>query len=608
MQEKHSFNAEVNRVLHLMIHSLYTNKDIFLRELVSNGSDACDKLRYETLSNDSLLSDDPDLKITISLDKENRTITITDNGIGMNKDEMIENLGTIARSGTEEFLKAMSNKNADLNLIGQFGVGFYSAFIIADNVTVISRKAGMDEAYKWESTGDGSYTIEDTEKSARGTKVIVHVREGEDSYLDQFKLKHIVETYSNHIGFPVFFEEEKWADGLALWMRPKSEISEEDYKQFYHSLSHMYDDPFMTLHNKAEGIVTYTNLLFIPSHTPFDLFHPERKRRVKLYVKRVFISEDEVDLIPHWMRFLHGIVDSEDLPLNISRETLQHNAVIARVRKAIVNKVLSEIKKKSESEPLEFEKFWKNFGAVLKEGLCEEISEREKILDVCHFYSTKSGDNTINLNEYLNRMKSEQEEIYYIIGDNINSLMNSPQLEGFKKKDVEVLLLTDHVDDFWVNVSGEYKGKRFKSVTKEGIDLDTNTPSDESEKAPESKSEINTLIEKLKSVYKDDVKEIRVSHKLIDSPACLVAVEGAMDFRMERFLYEQKQIKSKMAKIMEINPTHPLIIALSKMDQDEKFKNISLLLLDQARIIEGEEINDAAAFSKRLSEVMMGVL
>jgi len=416
--EKHSFGAEISKLLHLMIHSLYTNKDIFLRELVSNASDACDKLRYESVTHPALLAGDNDLKITLSSDKDARIITITDNGIGMNRDDLIANLGTIARSGTQEFIKTLAKsekqeaESSDFQLIGQFGVGFYSGFIIADKIRVVSLKAGETQGYAWESEGTGEFTIEEVAGARRGTQIILHVKEGEEEYLDKFRLRHIVQTYSDHISFPIEFTGEDGSNEVlnrasALWMRPKSEITEEQYKEFYHHVSHSPDTPWMTIHNKVEGKVEYTNLLFIPSVQPFDLFHPDRKRRVKLYVKRVFITDEGTDIVPQYLRFLRGVVDSEDLPLNISREVLQQNPVLDKIRESLVKRLLSDLSRKVEKEPENYETFWKNFGAVLKEGLCEHSSPKENILEVCRFYSTAT-EKTCGLEDYISRMKPGQ--------------------------------------------------------------------------------------------------------------------------------------------------------------------------------------------------------
>ncbi|MCC7260417.1 MAG: molecular chaperone HtpG, partial [Alphaproteobacteria bacterium] len=613
-----SFNAEVSKVLHLMIHSLYTNKDIFVRELVSNASDACDKLRYQAQSDAALLKDDPELKIRISCDAKHRTLTIQDNGIGMNRDELVSNLGTIARSGTQEFMKNLADgKDKGVELIGQFGVGFYSAFIVSEKVEVESRKAGDKHGWRWVSDGAGEFTIEPVEENvSRGTKITLHLKKEEKDYLDEFRIGHIIKTYSDHISIPVMFVGEKGTETLlnsssALWMRSKSDITEAQYKEFYHAVAHSPDDPWMTIHNKAEGKIEYTNLLFIPSMPPFDLFHPDRRRRVKLYIKRVFITDDGIDLIPQWLRFLRGVVDSEDLPLNISRETLQHNAVLDKIRQGLVKRVLGDLKKRADKDAESYETFWLNFGAVLKEGLCEQGQEKQPLLEVCRFYSTKSGEDLISLDQYIERMKEGQGKVYYLTGENRETMLKSPQLEGFIKRGIEVLLFTDHVDDFWVNVVHQYKEKEMESVTRATLsddedDAQDKKSTDESEK--KTKADIDNLLSLLQAILSGDVKQVRVTHKLADSPVCLAVGEGDMDIRIERFLSEQKQLPGTSARILEINPKHPLILTLAKeaasRGKTEQLTDAAWLLLDQARILEGETIRDPGAFSRRLTAFM----
>ena len=618
------FAAEISKVLKLMIHSLYTNKDIFLRELVSNASDACDKLRYLALSDQSLLEGQSELAITVALDEKAKTVTVRDNGIGMNREELIENLGTIAKSGTLEFISGISgDAKKDSNLIGQFGVGFYSAFMVAEKVKVISRKAGDAQGWVWESEGEGEFTVKEAEGEVpHGTSVALTLREDAAEYLDKFRLMHIIDTYSDHIGFPIWMEipdgqgggeRERMGEGAALWTLPKSDITDEQYKEFYHHVAHSPDDPWLTLHNKAEGTIEYTSLLYVPSMKPFDLFHPERRRRVKLYVKRVFITEENVDIIPHYLRFLRGIIDSADLPLNISRETLQANPILRKISESITGKLLGELKRKAEKEPETYPKFWENFGAVLKEGLCESIAPKEKILEVCRFRSTH-GEALVSLDDYIARMKEGQTEIYYLTGDNLGTLRASPQIEGFTSRGVEVLLLDDHVDDFWVNVVPEFKGKEFKSVTRANVDLDALGKSEEEKKAddkPEdtaAKDKIANLATWLQSVYGEEIKEVRTTTKLTDSPACLAVGEGDMDMRMERFLLEHRQLPRRAAKILEINPKHALIKRLaeevSAQGESEDARDAALMLLDQAKIVEGEPVADASAFARRLAKFM----
>lgn len=622
----HRFNAEVSKVLQLVIHSLYTNKDIFLRELISNASDACDKLRHLAITNPELAKGDSEFKITIQADKKARTISIFDNGIGMNREELIANLGTIAKSGTQEFIQQLGNKK-DAPMIGQFGVGFYSSFMVAGKVTVVSTKAGEKESWRWESEGLGEFTIAPAEPVSRGTMITLHVRENEDQYLDNFRLRHIIQTYSDHIAFPIILIDEEGKSetvntASALWMRPKSGITPEQYQEFYRHVAHSPDEPWLILHNKAEGKLEYTNLLFVPSLKPFDLFHPDRKRRVKLYVKRVFITEENADVVPHWLRFLRGIIDSEDLPLNISRETLQASPLLAKIRESVTGRVLSELKKKAESDEVGYKEFWKNYGAVLKEGLCEATSPRQEILEVCRFASTHFvGDHQTSLDAYIGRMKEGQEHIYYLTGEQLETLRASPQLEGFAKRGIEVLLFTDHVDDFWVNVVLDYKGKKFKSVTRADIDLDAVTK--ELEEKPDKAADdadIKKLCERIKVVLGNNIKDVRPTSKLTTSAVCLAVEEGAMDIRLERFLIEQKQLPAAAAKILEINPDHPIIAALVKLNDphpnplpirereasaaalagEGEFDDVVWLLFDQARILEGENITDPAAFTRRL--------
>jgi molecular chaperone HtpG len=590
----YAFSAEIAKVLKLMIHSLYTNKDIFLRELVSNASDACDKLRYMAVTDAAVLGDDAELKISIMGDEKARTLTIRDNGVGMSHDDLIANLGTIAKSGTEEFLQQLGDKK-DASLIGQFGVGFYSSFMVADKVVVKSRKAGESQAWQWESAGEGEYTVSPlAEEFTRGTEITLHLRKEDKIYADKHKISFIVQTYSDHISFPIFGEDGQLNTAGALWARPAGEVTAEQYKEFYHHVAHQVDEPWMTLHNKMEGKTSYTNLLFIPSRKPFDLFTPERRRRVKLYVKRVFITE-EANLVPAYLRFVQGVVDSEDLPLNISRETLQHNPLIEKISESVTTKVLGELKKKMAKAPEEYATFWQNFGAVLKEGLCEGTTPKEKILEVCQFHSS-AQEGTTSMDAYVERMKPEQEGIYFLLGDRLETLRNHPQLEGFRKQGIEVLLFADHVDDFWVNVVQDYKGKALKSVTKAELKAKEETP---------EVAGMEALVTMLKDILGDQVRDVRTTHKLAESPVCLAVGEGDMDIRMERFMRENKQLpNTAYAKILEINPDHPVITALATKTRSAEVEDMAWLLLDQARIIEGEEITDPAAFSRRLTQFL----
>ncbi len=610
-EEKKKFDAEVGKVLKLMIHSLYTDKEIFMRELISNSSDACDKIRYLSQTDSSLIQGDSDFKISVHVDQDAKTITVRDNGIGMNRDDLNENLGTIAKSGTQSFLDKLSgDSKKDSQLIGQFGVGFYSSFMVADKITVTSKKAGEDKAYTWQSDGQGEYIIADTDREfTRGTEIILHIKPEEESFIDHFRLKHIVKSYSDHIAVPIFFVEKDGVENQvnsssALWTRSKSDISTEQYSEFYKSVSHATDDPWLTLHNRNEGVVEFTNLLFIPSTKTFDLFHPDRKCRVKLYIKKVFIADESVDLIPPYLRFLRGVVDSQDLPLNISRQTLQHNATLEKIKKSITKRVLSELKKKKDNNLEEYLTFWNNFGGALKEGLCEVTSDQEKLLEVCIFKSALHNK-MISLDDYIQNCKDEEKTIYYLSGDDPEKLRNNPQIEGFLKKGIDVLLFTDTVDDFWVNVNGRYKDVEIKSVTRSDIDLNDKKDDKTSKDSKKESSSFESLIKYFKDTLGSLVKDVKISKKLTSSPACLVVADGSMDIRMERYLIEQKQLAGASAKILEINPDHKIVAKINneigKKDKDEENKELAHLLYDQACIIEGEPVADAGSFSKRLN-------
>jgi len=629
-EQQFNFDVEVGKVLNLMINSLYTNKDVALRELISNAADACDKLRYLSSQNSEILKADDELRISITTNKAKKHLIIRDNGIGMNREDLIQNLGTIARSGTENFVKSMTgDKQKDVQLIGQFGVGFYSSFMIADKVEVLSRKFDSDKVFKWISSGSANFTIEEVEENLdRGTKIILHLKEEADDFLDRFHIKHVVQTYSDHINFKIEFIPENLEAGAkietlnsasALWTRPKEEITPEQYQNFFKHISHLPSEPFMTIHNKIEGMVSYTNLLFIPSMKPFDLFHPDRKTSVKLYVKKVFISE-ELNLVPANMRFLRGLIDCDDLPLNISRENLQHSLVLEKIRKSIVSKVLSELKKKANENEEGYLKFWNNFGAVLKEGLCESSEFREKIFEISRFYSSKSPDKLITLAEYLDRVKPSQDKIYFLTGETVQKIKSSPQLEAFLEKDVEVLFLTDAVDEFWVTVALPYKEKEFQSINRHDVDLENvdkkpEEPKEEDEnKVPEASmkdatlAEFEGLINFIKETLGDKIKDVRISKKLTGSPVCLAVDAGSMDIRLERFLLEQKQIQAGTAKILEINPTNKIMKSLNEKylneAQKDEARDTINTLLDLACIIEDEPIKDAKDFSRRLQSLM----
>jgi molecular chaperone HtpG len=619
-QEQMNFQAEVSRLLDIVAHSLYSEKEIFLRELISNAADACDRLRHAALIQSDLLGDDSGFRIRLKADPAAKTLTIADNGIGMNRQELIDNLGTIARSGTAAFMQQLENKQEGANLIGQFGVGFYSAFMVADRVDVSTRRAGEAEGWHWSSDGKGAFTIEeDQDAPARGARIVLHLKKGEEEYLDPHRIRRIVATYSDHIAVPVVLESSKEDEpdetlnaASALWTRPKSEITEEQYKEFYHHVGHTFDDPWLRLHFKAEGVMEYTGLLFIPSQKPFDLFHPDRKPGVRLYVKRVFITEDCAELLPPYLRFLRGIVDTEDLPLNVSRELLQNNPRLAKIRQALCKKVLGELKQKAKDAPEEYARFWDTFGSVLKEGLYEDGQQRESLLELARFRSTRR-DGLVSLADYVADMQGGQEAIYTITGDDPQALARSPQLEGFAAKGVEVLLLSDPVDDFWLSAVPDYQGKPFKSVTRGGADLDKIGGDDEKAGEAEKKDDaakpgLDALIAFVKLTLKDQVKDVRVSARLTSSPVCLVADEGDLDMHLERLLKQQRQLDRTSRRILEINADHAMVKALAaqvgKEGAGSVVEDAAWLLLDQARIIEGEALPDAAAFSRRLSALV----
>ena len=613
--ETHSFQAEVSQLLSLMVHSLYSHKEIFLRELISNASDACDRLRYAAITTPALLGDDS-LAISVSADKKKRTITVSDNGIGMSHDELIANLGTIARSGTAAFVEQMSGEGAkDASLIGQFGVGFYSSFMVADKVTVTSRAAGEDAAWRWVSDGSEAFTLEPEAEHGRGTTVELHLRRGENEFLEETRLRSIVTTYSDHIAIPIRFtkddgEAETVNAASALWMRPKKEIKFEQYTEFYHHVAHAFDEPWLTIHNRAEGRLEYANLLFVPKTPPFNLFDPERKHGVKLYVKRVFITDDCEGLVPAWLRFLRGIVDSEDLPLNVSREMLQKSPVLARIGKAITKRVLTTLEKKAEKAPEEYAEFWEAFGAVLKEGLYEGGEWRDALLGLFRAPGARA-DGLVGLADYVAGMKDGQDAIYYITGEDLEALRNSPQLEGFVARGLEVLLLSDPIDEFWVTAVPDYDGKPFKSITRGDIDLGAFKTEDDDGKTDEKPplaEGMDALVVVLREALGEAVKDVRTSERLTDSAVCLIADEGALDMRLERLLREHKQLGQAAQKILEINPRNPLITALAarakESPTDPTLADAAQLLLDQARIIEGEPLPDPAAFARRMTDAM----
>ncbi|MCJ9430493.1 molecular chaperone HtpG [Kordiimonas marina] len=621
--EKMGFEAEVSRLLHMMVHSVYSEREIFLRELISNASDACDKLRYEAQSNTALMEDGTDFGITITADKKAKTITVADNGIGMNRDDLISHLGTIARSGTAKFMDQLTgDSKKDMQLIGQFGIGFYSVFMVADKVVVTTKRAGESEAWAWESGGEGTYEISPAQKDGRGTEICLHLKDDADEYLDQFRLRKVVTTYSDHIAVPITLaavggdDKDKGAEepqvvneGSAIWTRPKSEITDDQYKEFYHHVGHAFDEPALTLHYKAEGMQEYTVLLFVPTQQPMDLFDPARKGKVKLYVKRVFITEDSEDLLPGWLRFVRGVVDSQDLPLNISREMLQNNPTLQRMSKAITKKVLAEFEKLADKDEEKFLALWGQFGAVLKEGLYEDFERREQLLKLARFRSTGT-DGWTSLADYVARMKDKQSAIYYVTGPDEKSVARSPQLEGFKAKGIEVLLLSDAVDDFWLQMVTDFDGKPFKSITRGASDLKDiageDKDADKKDKATEGA--MTTLITMMKQVLGDKIKDVRPSDRLTETAACLVADDSGMDMHLERILKAHNQIDAVTAKVLEINPSHALIRKLADKAGDkgavDALSDDVWLILDQAKILEGDPLEDPAAFARRLSAAM----
>ncbi len=617
--ETQHFQAEVSRLLDIVVHSLYSEREIFLRELISNAADACDRLRYAALTDAALTAGDPEFRIEIAIDKDAKTITVADNGTGMSRDELVENLGTIARSGTAAFLDQLGDgAGKDVNLIGQFGVGFYASFMVADRVTVVTRPAGDDGAWRWTSDGKGEFTVESAERPGRGTSIILDVKEDAAEFLSADRLRQIIKTYSDHIPFPITLREDQGDaaaetvnEASALWTRPRDSIDQSQYTEFYHHTAHAMDDPWLTLHFKAEGVIEYTGLLFVPGAQPFDLFHPDRKQAVKLYVKRVFITDDCEELLPPWLRFLRGIVDTEDLNLNVSREMLQKNPVLTKIRAGLCSRVLSELAKKAETEPEEFAAFWDNFGAVVKEGLYEDFEHREKILKIARFHST-AGDSLTSLADYVSRMRDGQDAIYYISGEDLAAVSRSPQLEGFRSRGVEVLLLTDPIDEFWIPSVGVFDSKPFKSVTRGSDDLSKIKAADGADKESDDDSaapaELDSLIALLKQSLGDSVKDVRGSHRLTDSAVCLVADDSDMDIRLERLLKQHNQLSTTATRILEINPKHALIKRLADAAQrdgaSDALADVAMLLLDQARIMEGEAVTDPAAYARRMETMM----
>lgn len=625
-----NFQAEVKQVLHLMIHSLYSNKEIFLRELISNSSDALDKLRFESLNDAKLAQKNHDLKITVDFDKDKRTLTVSDNGIGMTRDEVMSNLGTIAKSGTREFLKNLTGEEAnDSKLIGQFGVGFYSTFIVSDKVSVLTKHAASDEAILWESDGEGAYTLEDAEKSEHGTQVTLHLKEGEDEFLSDHRLRSIISKYSDHISFPVLMpviakqEEEKEENGeeiidvpsyetvnkaTALWTCNKADVSEEEYKGFYKHISHDFADPLAWTHNRVEGTTEYIHLLYIPSQAPFDLWNRDYRRGIKLYVQRVFIMEEAENFMPHYLRFVRGVIDSSDLPLNVSREILQNNKVVETIRKGSVKKVLNVLEDLAKNAPEKYQQFWNAFGEVLKEGPAEDHANKDQIAQLLRFATTHdvNAGQTVSLNDYIARMPQEQKYIYYVTADTLPAAKSSPHLEIFRKKNIEVLLLHHRVDEWLVSHLTEYQGKTLQSITKGELDLgDLENPETKKVQEEVDKSFTN-LVTKMKEVLGEDVKEVRISHRLTESPACVVSDTFDMGRQMQKILEAAGQAMPASKPILELNPYHPVIEKLNQDLNQPQLNNWAHVLLDQAILAEGGQLPDPAAFVKRLNQLLVG--
>jgi len=625
-RETLGFQAEVKQLLDLMVHSLYGNKEIFLRELISNASDACDKLRFEALTDKALYENEPDLGIRVSFDPKARTVTVSDNGIGMSRQEVIDNIGTIAKSGTREFFQSLTGDQArDAHLIGQFGVGFYSAFIVADRVTLVTRRAGLTQEHgvRWESGGSGEYTLETVERAGRGTEVTLHLREGEDEFANAERLRSIIRRYSDHITLPIVMKKEEWDkdnrvyrttgedetvnQASALWTRPKSEITEEQYHEFYKHVAHDFEAPLAYSHNRVEGTKEYTQLLYLPAHAPFDLWDREHRRGIKLYVRRVFIMDDAEHLMPPYLRFVRGVIDSADLPLNISREILQESKDVEMIRAGSVRRVLSLLEDLAEKEAEKYTTFWKEFGRVFKEGAGEDHGNRERIAKLLRFASTHADteEQNVSLASYVSRMKPEQDRIYYVTADSFAAAKNSPHLEVFRKKGLEVLLMYDRVDEWVVSHLTEFEGKALQSVAKGRLDL--GKLEDEADKKEQEKEagELKELVERIKKVLGEKVKDVRVTLRLTDSPACLVADEHDLSANLQRLLKAAGQKAPASKPILEINPHHRLLERLKVEGDETRFRDLSQVLYDQALLAEGGTLEDPAGFVRRVNQLLL---
>lgn len=624
-KETLGFQTEIKQLLDLMIHSLYSNKEIFLRELISNASDAADKLRFLSLSDEGLYEGDAELKIWVNFDKDARTLTIRDNGIGMSREEVIENIGTIAKSGTQQFLKSLTGDQVkDRQLIGQFGVGFYSAFIVADRVSLITRRAGVtaEHGVHWESAGEGEYTIETVESAKRGTEITLYLREGEDELLNDYRLRSIIKKYSDHITLPIIMqktvhnedesvtiEDEVVNSAQALWARSKTEVTEEEYVEFYKHVAHDFEAPLTHVHVKVEGNNEYNALLFVPGRAPFDLWDRTQRRGVKLYVRRVFIMDDSEQLLPAYLRFIRGVIDCSDLPLNISREILQNNKQIDSIRSGVVKKVLGALEHLAKNETEKYEKFWQEFGRTFKEGVIDDFSNKQRVAKLLRFASTHDDNATpkISLEDYVSRMKEGQQKIYYITAENFTAASHSPHLEIFRKKGIEVLLLSEQIDEWVVTHLTDFEGKPLQSVTKGELDLGDLADAEEQKQVEQVATEMKPLIERLKTALGEKVKEVRVTGRLTQSPACLVADSHGMDSSLERLLKASGQAVPTSKPIIEINPQHAIIKRMNSETHEGKFQDWALILFDQALLSEGGHLDDPAAFVQRVNEMLVNM-
>ena len=627
-KETLGFKTEVKQLLHLMIHSLYSNKEIFLRELVSNASDACDKLRFQALTNNDLYESESDLKVDITFDKDAKTLTIADNGIGMTRDDVVNHLGTIAKSGTAEFLSQLSgDQQKDSQLIGQFGVGFYSAFIVADKVIVETRRAGesTEQGTRWESEGEGEFSLEQIEKTGRGTSITLHLKEGEEEFADSFRLQNLIKKYSDHIAIPVFVQQDSSDEegegedasapeavnqAQAMWTRAKSDISDEDYKEFYKHVSHDWNEPLTWMHNTVEGKLNYTSLLYIPAQAPFDMWNREASRGVKLYVQRVFIMDDAEQFLPAYLRFVKGVLDSNDLSLNVSREILQQDKQVDSLRSALVKRVLDTLEKMSKKDAEKYQTFWNQFGEVLKEGPAEDFANREKVAGLFRFATTQSEgtEQTVSLADYIARMREGQKKIYYITGENHDAVAASPHLEYFRKKGIEVLLLTDRVDEWMVGHLSDFDGKAFQDVTKGELDLDELADESEKEEQKQLEESHKALIERLEAALKEDVKEVRVSSRLSDSPACLVVGQYDMGGHMRRLMEAAGQKVPEPEVALEVNPSHPLIERLDQEADEDRFAELAQVIHAQAQLAEGSQLKQPAQYVTRLNKLLLDLM